>query len=171
MYSKIFDAQIQPALLFASEIWGTGRVETVEKVHLFAPKRFLRLSNRNSVIVYGERGRYPLAVKLQDTQHKILAETPETESRSAAFWGLPMSSESGGKGQGIFGEVWYNQGVGDENMFLRTFSQRLKDCFEQSWHDKLESSDSFFEYKLMKQKFGMEEYMYERTFVRRITKI
>ena len=56
-------------------------------------------------------------------------------------------------------------------MFLRTFSQRLKDCFEQSWHDKLESNDSFFEYKLMKQEFGMEEYMYKRTLVRRITKI
>ena len=38
-----------------------------------------------------------------DTQHKILAETPETESRSAAFWGVPMFSESGGKGQGILG--------------------------------------------------------------------
>ena len=55
-----------------------------------------------------------------------------------------------------FGEVWYNQGVGDEKKFLRTFSQRLKDCFGQSWHDKLESSDRFFEYKLMKQNFGME---------------
>ena len=57
MFSKIFDAQIQPALLYTSEIWGTGRVETVEKVHLFATKRLLRLSNITpSVIVYGESG-------------------------------------------------------------------------------------------------------------------
>ena len=41
VFSKIFDAQIQPALLYASEMWGTGRVETVKKVHLFAIKRFL----------------------------------------------------------------------------------------------------------------------------------
>ena len=46
-----------------------------------------------------------------------------------------------------FGDVWYSQGVGDEKKFLRTFFQRLKDCFGQSWHDKLESSDRFFEYK------------------------
>ena len=45
VFCKIFDAQIQPALLYASEIWGTGRVRTIEKVHLFAIKRFLRLSN------------------------------------------------------------------------------------------------------------------------------
>ena len=42
-----------------------------------------------------------------------------------------------------FGEVWYNQGVGDEKKFLRTFSRRLKDCFGQSWHDKLESSGRY----------------------------
>ena len=41
-----------------------------------------------------------------------------------------------------FGEVWYNQGVGDEKMFLRT-SQYLKDSSGQSWHDKLESNGSF----------------------------
>jgi len=57
VFSKTFDAQIQPALLYTSEIWGTGRVETVEKVHLFATKRLLRLSNITpSVIVYGESG-------------------------------------------------------------------------------------------------------------------
>ena len=47
--------------------------------------------------------------------------------------------------------MWYNQGVGDEKKFPRTFSQRLK--------HKLESSDGFFEYKLTKNNnFGMEEY-------------
>ena len=66
VFSKIFDAQIQPAPLYASKIWGTRRVETVEKVHLFAIKRSLRLSNRTpSTIVYGESGRYPLAVSSQ----------------------------------------------------------------------------------------------------------
>ena len=45
----------------------------------------------------------PAGRQLPDTQHKILAETPETESRSAAFWGVPMFPESGGKGQGILG--------------------------------------------------------------------
>ena len=66
------------------------------------------------------------------------------------------------------------QVVGDEKKFLRTFSQLLKDCFGQSWHDKLESSDRFFEYKLMKQNFGMEEYIImfnEGSLERRITKV
>ena len=37
----------------------------MKKVHLFAIKRFLRLSNRTSVIGYGESGRYPPAVSFQ----------------------------------------------------------------------------------------------------------
>ena len=66
-----------------------------------------------------------------------------------------MFSESGWEGQGVLGrkserastkarlrrsEVQY---VADEGKFLRTFSQRLKGCFGQSWHDKLESRDIF----------------------------
>ena len=51
---------------YASEIWRTVRVETVEKVHVFVIKRFLRLSSRTpSVIVYGGSGRYPLVFRSQ----------------------------------------------------------------------------------------------------------
>ena len=173
VFSKIFDAQIQPALLYASGIWGTRRVETVEKVHLFAIKRFLGLSNRTpSIIVYGESGRYPLAVSSQIRSIKYWLRLLKLNQYRLPFGAYRCSQNLAERGkvswagrvkelllkQG-FGEVWYNQGVGDEKKFLMTFSQRLKDCFGQSWHDKLESIDRFFEYKLMKQNFGMEEYI------------
>ena len=137
VFSMIFDAQIQPALLYISEMWGTGRVETVEKVRLFAIKRFLRLSNRTPSIIVYESVRYPLALSSQ--------------IRSIKYWLRLLKLNQDRL------PLWYNQGVGDEKKFLRTFSQRLKDCFGQSWHHKLESSDRFFEYKLLKQNFGMEE--------------
>ena len=173
VFSKTFDAQIQPALLYASDIWGTGRVETVEKVHLFAIKRFLRLSNRTpSIIVYGESGRYPLAVSSQIRSIKYWLRLLKLNQDRLPFGAYRCSQNLAERGkvswagrvkelllkQG-FGEVWYNQGVADEKKFLRTFSQRLKECFGQSWHDKLELSNRFFEYKLMKQNFGMEEYI------------
>ena len=173
VFSKIFNAQIQPALLYASKIWVKGRVETVEKVHLFAIKRFLRLSNKTpSIIVYGESGRYPLAVSSQIRSIKYWLRLLKLNQDRLPFGAYLCSQNLAERGmvswagrvkelllkQG-FGEVWYNQGVEDEKKFLRTFSQRLKDCFGQSWHNKLESSDRFFEYKLMKQNFGMEEYI------------
>ncbi len=34
-----------------------------------------------------------------------------------------------------FGFVWINQEVGDNNLFMKTFVQRLKDCNGQQWYN------------------------------------
>ena len=39
------------------------------------------------------------------------------------------------------------------------FFQRLKDCFGQNWHKKRETNSRFLECKLLKQSFGLEEYI------------
>ena len=122
--------------------------------------------------MYDESGRYPLAVSSQIRSIKYCLRLLKLNQDRLPFGAYRCSQNLAERGkvswsgrvkelllkQG-FGEVWYNQGVGDEKKFLRTFSQRLKDCFRQSWHDKLESSDRFLEYKLMKHNFGMEEYI------------
>ena len=40
---KMFDAPIQPIVLYGSEIWGLQRGDVIEKVHTFACKRFLNV--------------------------------------------------------------------------------------------------------------------------------
>ena len=108
--------------------------------------------------MYGESGRYPLAVSSQIRSIKYWLTLLKPNQDRLPFGAYRCSQNLAEKGklswaarvkelllmQG-FGEVCYNQGVGEEKKFLRTFSQRLKDCFGQSWHDKLESSDRFFE--------------------------
>ena len=37
-------------------------------------------------------------------------------------------------------DVWYSQGVGDINNFLRVFKIRIKDISVQDWHARLENS-------------------------------
>ena len=118
--------------------------------------RLLRLSNRTlSVIVYGESSRYPLAVssQIRSINFEYWLRLLKLNQDRLPFVAYRCSQNLAGRGkvswagrvkellqrQG-FGEVRYNQGVEDERKFLRTFSQRLKDCFGQSWHDKLESS-------------------------------
>ena len=60
-FFKIFDIKIQPILMYASEIWGTVRLDGIEKVHMMACKRFLGVPLRTpNKMVYGELGRYPL---------------------------------------------------------------------------------------------------------------
>ena len=47
-FFKIFDIKIQPILIFASEIWGTVRLDGIEKVHMMACKCFFRSSSENT---------------------------------------------------------------------------------------------------------------------------
>ena len=62
IFSKLFNAQIAPTLLYATGIWGYKMHEQIERVHLFACKRFLRVRNKTPNDVYGELGRYPLFI-------------------------------------------------------------------------------------------------------------
>ncbi len=38
VFFQLFDAQIKPMLLYASEIWGTSKLRIIESAHLFACK-------------------------------------------------------------------------------------------------------------------------------------
>ena len=62
IFFKLFDTQIQPVLNFGAEVWGLEADNTpIERIYLFAIKRFLNTSIRTpNVMVYGETGRYPL---------------------------------------------------------------------------------------------------------------
>ena len=53
-------------LNYNSEVWGLDADHTpIERVHLFALKRFLNTSLRTpKLMVYGETGRYPLFVNV-----------------------------------------------------------------------------------------------------------
>ena len=60
----MFDAQIQPVVLYGSEVWGLQRIAVNEKkIHTFACKRFLNvLLKTSNKMVYGDIERYPLFV-------------------------------------------------------------------------------------------------------------
>ena len=64
IFFKLCDSQIQPSLLYASEVWGLLVTDDhVEKVHTYACKRFPHFSLRTpNNFVYGELGRFPPVV-------------------------------------------------------------------------------------------------------------
>ena len=55
LFFKLFDCQIQPKLTYGSEVWGImADYSVIERVHLFAIKRFLNINTRTpSALVYG----------------------------------------------------------------------------------------------------------------------
>ena len=47
-----------------------------------------------------------------------------------------------------FNDVWYSQGVGNVNLFLTIFKQRLKDAFIQNWNRRILGSTRARTYSL-----------------------
>ena len=77
LFFKIFECQVQPILLYASEVWGLNKCSVIETVHLYSLKQFMNVHTKTpNIMIYGDTGRYPLsinaAMRLAKYQLKIL---------------------------------------------------------------------------------------------------
>lgn len=172
IFFKLFDAQIAPILLYASEIWGTENCAEIERVHTFACKKLLNASPRTpNQMVYGELGRYPLSVlaSVRCVSYWLrLCTLPTDRYASQAYHMLKDLDEKGKQTwaskvrtvlfQYGFGYVWIEQSVGNRNAFLKEFRQRLTDCFQQDWSAKLADSDRYSLYRTFKYNLVQELY-------------
>jgi hypothetical protein len=171
-FFKIFDSQVQPVLLYASELWGLHRLDNIEKVHTLACKRFLNVHSRvPNKFVYGELGRYPLfvnsAVRCLRYWFKLLkmdmSRLPKQayvmlknlDERGKTCWVTHVKNSLFNLG---FGYVWFQQGVGCEKTFVTVFKQRMVDMFIQEWDESVGSNDVFQDYRLFKNVFECERY-------------
>ena len=63
IFTKLFDSKISPILSYGCELWGLHKQTEIERVHLYALKRFLNVSlHTSNNKVYSETGRYPLSI-------------------------------------------------------------------------------------------------------------
>ena len=58
-----------------------------------------------------------------------------------------------------FGEAWYNQGVGDTEIFINLFKQRVYDIYKQSWESRLRDSSRATFYRAIKDMHMKSNYM------------
>ena len=136
IFFKLFDVQIQPILNYGAEVWGLeADLKVVERIHLFALKRFLNVSSRTpNVMVYGETGRYPLFVNIFVKSVKYwlrILKIPDHRFPYKSYKMLLYLHEQNRKTWASsvcfllykygFNHVWENQGVGDEKTFLKEF--------------------------------------------------
>ena len=171
---KLFDSQIQPMVLYGAEVWGLDAASLhVEKVHLFALKKFLGVSLKTpNNIVYGETNRYPLKItaalkcirfwlKLtQMEQHRLPRKAYEMlyqlDERGKLNWVTKVRRKLYESG---FGFVWLNQGVENQALFLRTFRDRLIACQWQDWNSHLEDSNRYDMYNLINPSHSIPLYL------------
>ena len=176
LFLKIFDSKIQPILLYGAEIWGLQpAVVHCEAVHLFALKRFLGVDKRiSNDLVYGETKRYPLSISAGLRCIRYWLKLLQMESYRLPRKSYDMLFEMDAKGkknwvsnvrlflcENGFGEVWLNQGVGNQFSFLRLFRQRLIDCRWQRWNEHIQSSSRYDLYRIIASydNFFMQPYL------------
>ena len=58
-----------------------------------------------------------------------------------------------------FGDVWLNQGVGNADLFVYTFKQRLIDMSVQTWHDDVSNNSKLHLYRNFKTSLDFELYL------------
>ena len=155
---KLFDSQIQPMVLYGSELWGLDQAAVhCETVHTYALKRFLGVDRRTpNDLVYGETNRYPIHIKAAVNciryWFKLLQMDNSRIPRKA--YDMLFSLDARGKENWVskvreflfkygFGIVWECQGVGSVNGFIKVFRQRLVDCSWQKWRDHIQTSERF----------------------------
>ena len=173
VFFKLFDSQIVPSLLYASELWGFKENPKIEKVNLYACKLFINVPSRTpNDMIYGDLGRYPLYIesiarcvqywlrvlKQESTRYSKLAYSSllAMHDRGHKNWVTHVKSvlcECG------FGLVWLYGGVTNEKIFLQEFKERLKSNFGQRWLNHLQESNNFTTYHSFKSCVSREPYV------------
>jgi len=173
VFFKVFDAQIQPILLYGSEIWGLDTCHLIEIVHLSALKQYLNVSQRTpNAMVYGDTGRYPLHVNaaLRGIKywlrilnmdeyrypHKVYQMMLRTVDINRS-WVSKIKTMLVGCG---FENEWKNQIVKNGRSFVRLFRERMIGKFRNEWEEDINVRSRFAMYRHVKHTHELESYLY-----------
>ena len=143
--------------MFGAEVWGLQQFDTLEKVHLFACKRFLHVGQQTpNKMIFGDLGRYPLFITSTVRSVKYwlkLITLPDERLPRKAYVMLRHLSDLGKKSwvfdlkiilqENGFADAWDQQSVGNMTTFLRLLRQRLVSRFQDSWQNAIITSDRF----------------------------
>ena len=159
---------------YSSEVWGFHKAKEIEQVHLNFCKRLLHVKRTTqNDFVYGELGRYPMyifrycriisywlkiitgkkSLYISLLYHESLVNIDASTKYSWARKVRALLFESG------FGEAWYNQGVGDVNVFCMMFKTRLLDMYQQDWHSRLHASTRASFYRSFNDQIQFRPYL------------
>ena len=171
----LFDTMVVPILLYGGEVWGCGKLDIVERLHLKFCKFLLQVKpSTPNCIVYGELGRYPLAVvckvKLinywanlihgKDTKYlyimyKIMYDM-YTNNQCALPWIKAVNSILDECG---LSNVWITQSFPNIRWLVNRVKLNLQDQYRQTWALAVQESSKCILYKQFKVEFGLEIYL------------
>ena len=170
----LFDKMILPILTYGSEVWGFHSAPQIERVHLKFCKRILgvRKVTQND-FVYCELGRYPIQVirhikiikywlNIVHGNKSYYVSYLYQHSVADARFDVKTSWASSVKSLLLsigFGDVWYNQGLGDIAAFVNLLKQRLFDMYRQNVMMNLGESSRARFYRAVRQTHLYQPYL------------
>jgi hypothetical protein len=159
----MFDKLIVPILHYGCQTWGLNKTPSIERLHMHFCKNLLGVKScTQNDFVYGELGRIDLYTVRLYTVIKYWLKILATDDRkyirklyntmlsdihsrpNKKNWASDVRDILNSTG---FSQVWLNQGIGDESVFLSIFKCRIKDMYIQNWRARLDLSSRAIFYR------------------------
>ncbi|MEW8544973.1 MAG: reverse transcriptase family protein [Candidatus Thiodiazotropha sp.] len=170
---KLFDSVAKPILCYGAELWGFEVSESIERVQYDVCKKFLKLPQCTfNEFARGECGRYPLYVDYfcRCIKYWIKLTRMNVNRFPNKCYGMLRNLDENGRITWAskvrellfrygFGYVWVVEDVGNVNLFMKTFKQRLIDCSSQDWCSKITASGKSRHYKFIMPAMQVANYI------------
>jgi len=170
---KVFDSQIQPILLYGAEVWGVDDCECIEAVHTSMLKRYVNVSARTpNTMLYGDTGRFPIVInaavrsvkywlrllRMEEDRYPLQVYQMMLKSmKKQRNWAFNMKDLLTKYG---FGNVWENQRIDNESIFVKNLRERMIYDFHMKWQTDLLGSDRYTFYRLVKPVCELDQYLF-----------
>jgi len=173
VFFKIFDTQVQPILLYGSEVWGSSDCNAIETVHLYAIKQFLNVSVKTpNVMAYGDTGRFPLSIGATMRVMKYWLKLLKMDEGRLPSQVYAMMLKNVARCTNWASRVkeilmnnnlehyWLAQKVENENAFLCRIRESLIEQFREKWACELQRSERYSLYRSIKSSCDTEKYLH-----------
>jgi hypothetical protein len=171
---ELFDKMIVPILCYGSEVWGYKKYDVIEKVQLKFCKFLLGVnSTTNNSAVLGECGRRPLLIQYFCRCIKYWCKIllMDNDRLPKVTYIMLKKLDECGKNTWVthiknllfkygFGIVYISQDIGNIDLFIINFKQRITDCCYQEWCESLNNSSKLSSYCSFKSLLEPEKYLF-----------
>ena len=170
---ELFDKMVVPILIYGSEVWGYQQYSTIERVHYRFCKYLLNVSsNTHNSAVLGECGRQPIFIKcyVKVISYWIKLLHMNVNRLPKCVYTTMLNLDASGKQNWVthvkdilfrygFGYAFIWQEIGNSELFIREFKQRLQDSYMQEWSETIHSSSKLKTYCTFKTLLQPEKYL------------
>ena len=169
---KLFDNTVVPILLYASEVWGYGDLNMIEKIHTDFMKHILNVKRSTPhVMLYGDLGRFPLSITVKKRMISFWYKLTENGFNLSSILYKVFLNDSI-RNNNVYGwlqhvktildecglsYVWYNQTfAGSSSALANLVENSLKAQYLQTWSSNVNESAKCYNYIIYKTEHKFE---------------